>query len=94
MRLTIIACLTAIALGSPAALADPLANPMCSLKNGVSIACGDPGAKPLGADEIVLSPASRVLPGLMLIVGLIGLFALLPEFEGWDRQEGDEDEAD
>ncbi len=91
MRLPIVAFVAAIALlGSQPAAADS----MCSLKNGVASACSDPGAKPLAADQIIGSPASQILPGLMLIVGLIGMFALLPDFEGWDRQEGDEDEAD
>jgi hypothetical protein len=80
------------------------AAPTCDNRNGDTVKCGTPGAMPVGwapsAADLVdrptdpgLSPAEAV--ALVYILGaFFALIALMPEFDGrqdgdWDEQEGD-----
>jgi len=77
------------------------AGPTCENRSGQAVRCATPGAMPLGwalpADERVgassydsLSPTQWF--GLIsLIGGLFALIALMPDFDGWDREAEDSD---
>src|ERR1700750_1091882 len=98
-RLIVLLAFTAML--APAALAAPT----CQTREGATIRCGDPDAMPMGwtlpddqkdrwrwAPQPV--PFEQWAPGAALVIGLIALFALMPEFDGskdsdWDEQEGD-----
>ena len=75
------------------AFASPvLAAPTCQDRTGVPTRCGTPNAMPVGwvlptglrvdrdsGDE----PVSRILLSLLLVGGLLGLIAAMPDFDGW-----------
>jgi len=96
--------LAALSFAPPA-----LAAPTCQDQDGGTIKCGTPGAMPVGwtpTPQHLLEVSRAQPPGtdmanglqaLYLIALLLGLIALLPEFDGthaadWGRQEGDADE--
>jgi hypothetical protein len=106
MRAFVFAAITAAAAQ---AACPPAAAPTSQDRSGGAIKCGTPGAMPVGWTA---SPAQRFERELRepsglspsgqwelvgLLVGLFGLIALMPRFDGsaagdWDRQEGDEED--
>lgn len=77
------------------------AAPTCLDREGGVIRCGTPGAMPVGwtppegtvapADDTP-GPGAAELTGLAAVIGgLFALIALMPEFEGWDGRERDDD---
>ena len=88
--------------GAPA-----LAGPTCQDRAGDTVRCGTESAMPVGwvlpATERLAQPASDgpapgALAGLVLALGgVFALIALMPDFQGrsggWDRMEGDDEEA-
>ena len=88
-----------LATGAPALAARP-----CQDRSGDPIRCGTPGAMPVGwtlqgQRLLDLHAPGRPEPSLDELVGVAcvigGFFALvllMPEFDGWDRQEGDDKE--
>ncbi|HET6971776.1 MAG TPA: hypothetical protein VFH92_11665 [Phenylobacterium sp.] len=83
------------------AAAPAQAAPTCLDRDGVTVRCGTPGAMPVGwtpppgtPDPADDSPAPGLaeLAGLAAVLGgLFALLALMPEFDGWDGGERDED---
>lgn len=106
MRLMILALTAAIALSAaPAALCAPT----CLDRNADTIRCGTQGAMPVGwvpsPQQVLEHQAARPLaptldelwPALFIIIGIFGLIAVMPDFDGWrvgdwDPQEGDDEE--
>lgn len=83
------------------AAAPARAAPTCVDREGGVIRCGTPGAMPVGwappeasdtpADDMP-GPGLGQLAGLVAVIGgLFALIALMPEFEGWDDRERDDD---
>jgi hypothetical protein len=93
----------ALLAGQPASAA-----PTCQDRTGGAIKCGVPGAMPVGwtpppgqrfehdMRESADLSATEQWALVSLLVGLFGLIALMPRFDGasgadWDQQEEDED---
>lgn len=100
MRHSTLAAITAaLLLAAPA-----LAAPTCDNRSGDTVKCGTPGAMPVGwapsAADLVdrpsdpgLSPAEAV--ALIYILGaFFAIIALMPEFDGWQDGDWDEQEGD
>ena len=93
--------LSGLALALGLALASPsLAAPTCQDRSGATIKCGVEGAMPVGwtlpDEERLDAPGPAIDPmGLAIAVfgigGLLALIASMPEFDGWDAQEGDDE---
>jgi hypothetical protein len=94
--------LAAALLSAPAAMAGPT----CQDRNGDTIRCGTEGAMPVGwtlparerAPAASEAPSPAALFGLICALGgVFALIALMPDFQGeqggWDRLEGDDEEA-
>ena len=88
--------LVALLLTAPAAIAAPT----CQTRTGATIRCGTPGAMPVGwiapardrADDGVGRLSVGEFAGLAAALATIfALLSNLPAFDGWDRQEGEED---
>ena len=83
------------AIAAPAAAA-----PTCQDRGGNTVHCDTAGAMPLGwtapqADRhFPHAQPSAVIEAVAIVLLLIALIGLLPDFDGahWDRQEGDEEE--
>jgi hypothetical protein len=75
------------------------AAPTCLDRDGVTVRCGAPGAMPVGwepeggpAAPDTPDPGPAQLAGLAAVIGgLFALLALMPEFDGWDGRERDEE---
>ena len=93
------AAAAALATSAPALAARP-----CQDRGGDPIRCGTPGAMPVGwtlqgqrlldlhAPETP-EPSLDELMGLICVIGgFFALVLLMPEFDGWDRQEDDDKE--
>jgi hypothetical protein len=97
---TIAALMAALLLAAPVVSAAPT----CDTRSGQTVKCGTPSAMPVGwapsrADMIGrpaepgLSPAETV--ALIYILGaFFALLALMPEFDGWQDGDWDEQEGD
>ena len=96
--------MTAIAAALLFAASTVHAAPTCDDRSGQTVKCGTPTAMPVGwapspADiidrpvEPGLSPAETV--ALIYILGaFFALLALMPEFDGWQEGDWDEQEED
>ncbi|MDR3508006.1 MAG: hypothetical protein P4L64_08935 [Caulobacteraceae bacterium] len=87
-RLLAIIAAASLLAAAPAALCAPT----CQDKDGMTIKCGAPGAMPVGWSlprEPGPEPIEpQVLFGLICFIGgLCALIALMPDFDGWDREE-------
>jgi hypothetical protein len=98
--LTIGAIAAALLLAAPAALAAPT----CDNRHGDTVKCGTPGAMPVGwapsrADaidhptEAGLDPAEAAAL-IYILIAFFALIALMPEFDGWQDGDWDEQEGD
>jgi hypothetical protein len=78
------------------------AAPTCLDRDGVTVRCGAPGAMPVGwepaggaatkAGDEAAGPGLAELAGLAAVLGgLFLLLGLMPEFDGWDGRERDDD---
>ena len=76
-----------------------LAAPTCEDHDGYTIKCGVAGAMPVGwsppeGERLAVSEPVDPMALLMVVFwvgGLLALIAAMPEFDGWDRQEGDDE---
>jgi len=87
------AALVALSAAPPAAGA-----PTCWNAAAETVRCGTPGALPVGARltpaqaalrrsrDAAGGPAPPLIGLMLLLAGLFGLIALLPDFDGWDRR--------
>ena len=98
-----------LAVGVAAALAGATcarAAPTCDDIDGGTIRCGTPGAMPVGwapSAERRLArlaagppdpPLEEALAAIAVVGGLLALFGLLPDFDGWQAGDWDRQESD
>ena len=71
------------------------AAPTCEDRSGNAVRCENPAAMPLGwhapQSDRHFPPADPelVFTAVAMVVLLFALIALMPEFEGWDGDDGD-----
>jgi hypothetical protein len=98
-RLLLVTAAAVWLAAAPAALAAPT----CQDAHGDAIRCATPGAMPVGwtLPAAQRQAAASSEPSLAVLVylacfigGLFALIALMPDFDGWNAGDWDEQEAD